>query len=61
MGGVVNYITKNGTNAFHGTGFEFWQGDHFDSLQNQEKESSLRLLRSRAKRPAAPSQSSHSL
>jgi len=37
MGGVVNYVTKNGTNTFHGTGFEFWQGDHFDSLQNQEK------------------------
>src|ERR1700733_2186892 len=37
MGGVVNYITKGGTNAFHGTGFEFWQGDTFDSLQNQEK------------------------
>jgi outer membrane receptor protein involved in Fe transport len=37
LGGVVNYITKGGTNSFHGTGFEFWQGDHFDSLQNQEK------------------------
>jgi outer membrane receptor protein involved in Fe transport len=37
LGGVVNYITKQGTNAFHGTGYEFWQGDHFDSLQNQEK------------------------
>jgi len=37
MGGVVNYITKGGTNEFHATGFEFWQGDHFDSLQNQEK------------------------
>lgn len=37
MGGVVNYITKAGTNAFHGTGYEFWQGDTFDSLQNQEK------------------------
>ena len=37
LGGVVNYITKGGTNAFHGTGYEFWQGDHFDSLQNQEK------------------------
>jgi len=41
MGGVVNYITKNGTNAFHGTGFEFWQGDTFDSLQNQEKSALL--------------------
>src|SRR3984885_8927118 len=37
MGGVINYITKGGSNQFHGTGFEFWQGDHFDSLQNQEK------------------------
>ncbi|MBV9625120.1 MAG: TonB-dependent receptor [Acidobacteria bacterium] len=37
LGGVVNYVTKAGTNAFHGTGYEFWQGDHFDSLQNQEK------------------------
>ena len=37
LGGVVNYITKQGTNAFHGTGYEFWQGDTFDSLQNQEK------------------------
>ncbi len=37
LGGVVNYVTKGGTNTFHGTGFEFWQGDHFDSLQNQEK------------------------
>ena len=37
MGGVINYVTKSGTNSFHGTGFEFWQGDRFDSLQNQEK------------------------
>jgi outer membrane receptor protein involved in Fe transport len=37
MGSQVNYITKAGTNAFHGTAYEFWQGDHFDSLENQEK------------------------
>jgi outer membrane receptor protein involved in Fe transport len=36
-GAVVNYITKSGTNQFHGTAFEFWQGSKFDSLQNQEK------------------------
>lgn len=37
LGGVVNYITKQGTNSFHGSGYEFWQGDTFDSLQNAEK------------------------
>ncbi len=37
MGGVVNYVTKGGTNSFHGTGYEFWQGVKFDSFQNQEK------------------------
>ncbi len=36
-GAVVNYVTKSGTNQFHGTAFEFWQGSKFDSLQNQEK------------------------
>lgn len=40
-GSVVNYITKSGSNAFHGTGFEFWQGSFADSLENQEKSSSF--------------------
>jgi outer membrane receptor protein involved in Fe transport len=37
MGAVVNYVTKSGTNQFHGTGYEFYQGSHFDSLANQSK------------------------
>jgi hypothetical protein len=36
-GAVINYVTKAGTNQFHGTGYEFWQGSIFDSLENQEK------------------------
>jgi hypothetical protein len=27
MGSVVNYILKSGTNQFHGTAYEFWDGD----------------------------------
>jgi outer membrane receptor protein involved in Fe transport len=37
MGSVVNYITKNGTNQFHGTAYEFWTGNTFSSLENEEK------------------------
>jgi Carboxypeptidase regulatory-like domain/TonB dependent receptor/TonB-dependent Receptor Plug Domain len=36
-GAVVNYITKSGTNQFHGTAYEIWDGSTFDSLTNQEK------------------------
>ena len=40
-GSVVNYITKSGTNTFHGTGYEFWQGNTFSSLTNEEKNPAL--------------------
>jgi hypothetical protein len=36
-GAVVNYITKAGTNAFHGSAFEFYQGSFLSSLANQQK------------------------
>lgn len=37
MGSVVNYITKNGTNSFHGTGFEMYTGDWLSSLTQGQK------------------------
>ena len=37
MGSVVNYITKSGTNQFHGTAYEFWTGNTFSSFENEEK------------------------
>ena len=37
MGGVVNYITKSGTNSFHGTGFEYYTGSFLSSLTQSQK------------------------
>src|SRR6202521_3575257 len=37
MGAVVNYITKSGTNSFHGSAYEIYNGSTFDSLTNQSK------------------------
>ena len=37
MGSVVNYVTKSGTNQFHGSGFEYYTGSWLSSLQNQQK------------------------
>ena len=36
-GAVVNYITKSGTNQFHGSGFEYYQGQFLSSFTNQSK------------------------
>jgi outer membrane receptor protein involved in Fe transport len=38
MGAVVNYVTKNGTNAFHGSGFEFYTGSWLSSLTQGQKD-----------------------
>ncbi len=37
MGGIVNYITKSGSNAFHGTGFEIYTGSWLSSLTQAQK------------------------
>ncbi len=36
-GAVENYITKSGTNSFHGSAFDFYQGQFLSSLENTEK------------------------
>ena len=36
-GAVENYITKSGTNSFHGSGFDLYQSQFLSSLSNGEK------------------------
>ena len=36
-GSVVNYITKSGSNAFHGSGFELYNGSFLQSLEQENK------------------------
>lgn len=36
-GAVVNYITKSGTNHFHGSAFEMYQGQALSSMTNGDK------------------------
>jgi outer membrane receptor protein involved in Fe transport len=42
QGAIVNIVTKSGTNAFHGTAFEYHRNrNYLDSLNNIEKRSGL--------------------
>jgi Carboxypeptidase regulatory-like domain len=38
FGSVVNYITKSGTNTFHGSGFEYYMGSWGSSLLQTQKD-----------------------
>jgi len=36
-GATINYVTKSGSNNFHGSGFEYFNGDWADSRTHQEQ------------------------
>lgn len=36
-GSVVNYVTKSGTNAFHGSGYDYYTGSLFNTRSNGQK------------------------
>jgi hypothetical protein len=38
MGGIVNYITKGGSNTFHGSAFEIYTGSWLSSLMQYQKD-----------------------
>ncbi len=44
LGGVINYVTKAGTNRFHGSGYEFFTGDFLQSATNAERLSNVSSL-----------------